>query len=60
MEKQIIKIEIESSGEYDFEKTFKKVVQLDERQFIALTTSILDFLDKEKIGSYASPKVPKN
>jgi hypothetical protein len=38
-------IEIESKGEYDQRKIFKKVVELDERAFMGLITVILDYLD---------------
>lgn len=54
MEKQIIKIEIQSSDGYEFEKTFKKIVQMDEKQFLAFCENILAFLDKEKITNYVS------
>jgi hypothetical protein len=43
--KEKYKIEIESKGEYDTKKEFNKIVELDEREYMALVTGILDYLD---------------
>lgn len=43
--KEKFKIEIESKGEYDVKKEFKKEIELTERQFLSLISAILDFED---------------
>jgi hypothetical protein len=43
--KEKYQIEIEG-GEYENKKQFKKLVELDERQFMGLITTVLDYSDK--------------
>ncbi len=42
------KIEIESTGEYKNKKEFNKIVHLTEREYLALISTILDFMEKKE------------
>lgn len=42
------KIEIETTGKYEVKKEFNKIVSLTERQYLALVSVVLDFLDTNK------------